>query len=139
MSDHNHYFKRSAKTDTVTKCACGAVRPYTPHAFAYRFFREHAGYIVGRAAECALRLARAEARAESDGLTFEVRDDDDTGAGEFCTGHGHLVVILRDPTDGKALDSVGGVCSNHTRESMHVIMAELAQSYYVKDRKNVSS
>lgn len=129
MSDHNHYFKRSAKTDTVTKCACGAVRSYTPHAFAYRFFREHAGYIVGRAAECAMSLARAEARAESEGLYFAWQGDDDTGAGELCAGHSHLILLLKDAS-GKTVDSLGGICDNHTSESERVFQAELAASYY---------
>lgn len=42
----------------------------------YRFFREHAGYIVGRRAECALALARAEETAQRLGLTvtWDVED-----------------------------------------------------------------
>ena len=37
----------------------------------FRFFHEHAGYVVGEAAVCALRLARAEERAERLGLRVE--------------------------------------------------------------------
>lgn len=36
---------------------------------AYRFFRKHAGYIVGHRAECAFALATAEQRARAIGLT----------------------------------------------------------------------
>jgi hypothetical protein len=35
----------------------------------YRFFRKHAGGIVGRAAECAFALTKAEEKAEAVGLT----------------------------------------------------------------------
>lgn len=35
----------------------------------FRFFQKHAGYIVGKRAECAMRLARAEEKAETVGLT----------------------------------------------------------------------
>jgi hypothetical protein len=47
----------------------------------YAFFREHAGYIVGRRAECALQLARAERlleRAQDLGAaSVEWVDDDE--------------------------------------------------------------
>jgi hypothetical protein len=34
----------------------------------YEFFKAHAGYILGEAAVCAMKLARAEVRAETRGL-----------------------------------------------------------------------
>lgn len=43
---------------------------------SYRFFREHAGYVVGKAAECALNLARAEQWAVDNGYTFRWEPDD---------------------------------------------------------------
>jgi len=56
----------------------------------YRFFKEHAGYIVGRRAECALSLARAEAlfdRADELGVArieWEY-DDEPYDPGDVCT------------------------------------------------------
>jgi hypothetical protein len=44
---------------------------------AYRFFFEHAGYIVGRRAECALSLAKAEQWANDQGLEFVTKPDCD--------------------------------------------------------------
>jgi len=45
---------------------------------AYRFFREHAGYVVGESARCALALARAEASARDAGLRFEWEDEEES-------------------------------------------------------------
>jgi hypothetical protein len=41
----------------------------------YRFFREHAGWRVGYSAETAIRLARAEIRAETLDLGVHYEDD----------------------------------------------------------------
>jgi hypothetical protein len=60
--------------DMGVDCTCqdGAFqkRPSEKLAAAYRFFREHAGYIVGESAVCAMRLARAELWAERENVAF---------------------------------------------------------------------
>lgn len=43
----------------------------------FRFFHEHAGYVVGARARGALALARAEQWAEDEGIEFLTRDDDE--------------------------------------------------------------
>lgn len=43
----------------------------------FRFFLANAGYVVGRRAQGALELARAEARAEDEGLSFVWEADED--------------------------------------------------------------
>jgi hypothetical protein len=47
----------------------------------YQFFAKHAGYIVGRHAEGALDLARAERWAEQNAIEFLWEDDDIDPAG----------------------------------------------------------
>jgi hypothetical protein len=44
---------------------------------AFRFFFEHAGYVVGRRAECALSLAKAEEWANRKGIEFVIEPDQD--------------------------------------------------------------
>jgi len=44
---------------------------------AFRFFFEHSGYIVGRKAECALSLAKAEEWASKKGIEFVTEPDFD--------------------------------------------------------------
>lgn len=53
----------------------------------FRFFHQHAGCVVGRAAECALALARDETRAGELGLVFEWSEDEqpDLSWCEQCT------------------------------------------------------
>lgn len=49
---------------------------------AYRFFREHAGYIVGRSAECAYHLAQAEAEGKRLGFEFTWEEEQEPWDGE---------------------------------------------------------
>lgn len=106
----------------------------------FNFFLEHAGGIVGRHAEGALALARAERYAEEHGWTFTWEDDPDADT-SWCTecttasdGHDHLMYgcILKDEhgtvlgslwgIDGDPCPHGGGVVMGYGR----VVQAELA-------------
>ena len=49
---------------------------------SFRFFFEHAGYVVGERAIGALALARAEAKAKQDGVHFDWQEDCDVDLGD---------------------------------------------------------
>lgn len=80
---------------------------------AYRFFFEHAGYIVGQRAQCALGLARAEQYARDNDWEAEWIPDDDADLSwmteeEQREPHEVLGCILRD-SDGNVLASLWGI------------------------------
>jgi hypothetical protein len=102
---------------------------------AYRFFREHAGYIVGRRALGAYALAKAEQYAALVGYEIVWEYDYDAELGEHelwcsdaargrCKGHECLSAVLRDVC-GEVRASLGSIIepdANHRR----LIEAELA-------------
>lgn len=49
----------------------------------FRFFQEHAGYIVGARALCAFNLAKASERAASDGMAFRWEVDQEIDSSDF--------------------------------------------------------
>lgn len=95
----------------------------------YTFFREHAGYVVGQSAVCALALARAEKRAEEIGLVCMWRDeiepwDGDCEPPKYCLWGcvWHQLV----PGDRRPLASLGMVGVNSIRDPyLRVCSAEL--------------
>ena len=95
----------------------------------YRFFHEHANYITGRAAECALALARAEERAEKEGLRFEMEDDDLPWDGECAAPQYVLWCAVYARGGGRAgehLASLGGVGVDRLHDPyLRVVAAEL--------------
>jgi len=97
---------------------------------AYRFFKEHAGYILGESARCALSLARAERAGESAGLTVQWDDDSEEyqlGDCEDAPPPYVLVAFVLDPRNGRrCLASLGGIGLNSLRDPYRrVVAAEL--------------
>lgn len=93
----------------------------------YKFFHEHAGYVVGRAAECALRLARAEERAEREGLVFKCEDDDLPWDGDSPAPE-HLLYcgVYENDRERFPLASLGGVGLDRMSDPyLRVVAAEL--------------
>jgi hypothetical protein len=100
----------------------------------FRFFCDHAGYIVGERALGALRLAQAEQHAQANGWEVEWANDLDGCVGCDCksescpcsTGECHevYVAVLRDEA-GHVLASLGSICQPD-RAYMRVVGAELA-------------
>jgi hypothetical protein len=95
---------------------------------AYRFFREHAGYVVGESARCALALAKAEQAGESAGLAVEWEDDRE----EYQLGDNEtepppyvLCAFVRDPRNprGYYLASLGGIGLNSLRDPYRRVVA----------------
>ena len=96
---------------------------------AYRFFKEHAGYVVGRAAECALSLAKAEQQADGR-VIFDWTGDD---IGCECEGDKHnetLCCLARDVETGKTA-SLCGICDPGAAYS-RVVEAELASEIFAE-------
>lgn len=95
---------------------------------SYRFFREHAGYIVGQSAKGAWNLARAELEATSRGWYCEWEHDPDgiDTLGDIPPEEVEeiLVAVLYDE-DGEVLSSLGGVV-DPDRSYARVVEAELA-------------
>jgi|HubBroStandDraft_5_1064220.scaffolds.fasta_scaffold334652_1 hypothetical protein len=96
---------------------------------AYRFFFEHAGYIVGHRAECALNLARAEQHArendwEADWVADDCPDLSWMSHEERSQPHEVLGCILRDAR-GNVLGSLWGIVDADSAY-MRVVVAELA-------------
>ena len=96
---------------------------------AYRFFFDHAGYIVGHRAECALSLARAEQHArdndwQADWVADEFPDLSWMTDEEQQQEHEVLGCVLKDST-GSVLASLWGV-TDPDRAYMRVVEAELA-------------
>ena len=76
----------------------------------YHFFKEHAGYVVGERAVCAIRLARAEAFAETHGVEFKWEWDNDCQDPDFQPAKGNemLGCVCMD-ADGNVLGSLWGI------------------------------
>jgi hypothetical protein len=100
----------------------------------FRFFCDHALYIVGERALGALRLAQAEQHAQANGWDVEWANDLEGCIGCDCeseacacsTGESHevYVAVLRDEA-GRVLASLGSICQPD-RAYMRVVGAELA-------------
>lgn len=104
---------------------------------AYRFFFEHAGYVVGQRAQCALALARAEQHARDNDWTGDWVDDDCADLSWMSDEdqrqpHEVLGCILRDPS-GHVLGSLWGI-TDPDRAYMRVIEAELASEAVENER-----
>lgn len=96
---------------------------------AYRFFFEHAGYVVGHRAEGALQLARAEAFADDNGwvASWEWDDCPDLSwmsEAERAEPHEVLCCLLRD-ADGNVLASLCGIV-DPDNAYRRVVVAELS-------------
>lgn len=94
---------------------------------AYAFFKENAGYVVGRSAEGALALARAEAIASSLGWDVDWEEDPEEyqmGDAEEEPPNEVYNAMLRDE-DGKVIGSLGGI-GDPSRSYQRVVEAELA-------------
>lgn len=105
---------------------------------AYRFFRQHAGYIVGESAKGALALARAEKHAGDEGLQHVWVEDPDPDLSwmdehERAQEHEVLGCILYRPCSEHGVDckhaeplaSLWGIV-DADREYRRVIEAELS-------------
>jgi hypothetical protein len=96
----------------------------------YRFFRDHAGYVVGRSAEYALQLARAEQYAQDHGWDFDWIPDPEPDLSwcDTCIDrpHAHEIegCILNSPEDSH-LASLWGI-TDADQNYRRVIEAELA-------------
>jgi len=94
---------------------------------AFRFFREHAGGVVGRSAVTAYCLARAERYASEHGWKLEWQLDPEPyelGDAETRMPTEVLGCVLRDD-DGNVLGSLWGI-GDPSPEYAHVVQAELA-------------
>lgn len=120
---------------------------------AFRFFFKSAGYVVGRRANGALQLARAEAWADDNGYCFEWHSDDDADLGDHeywcagarrdkagfdqdgdeipsyrrsteCPGHEAEYCLMRDP-DGHVVQSLSGIL-DADGNYRRIVQAELA-------------
>jgi hypothetical protein len=105
---------------------------------AYRFFFEHAGYIVGQRAMCALSLARAEQHARDNDWEAEWVADDCPDLSwmsdeERIQSHEVLGCILRD-AHGNVLGSLWGI-TDPDNAYMRVVAAELATEEMHNERQ----
>lgn len=93
---------------------------------AYDFFKEHAGYVVGRRAEGSLALARAEAIASSLGwsVDWEIDEEEYQLGDEEDEPSEVFVAVLRDE-DGESMEVLGGI-ADPTRQYRRIVEAELA-------------
>lgn len=93
----------------------------------FKFFHEHAGYVVGRSAETALKLARAEERAEREGLVFKCEDEDYAWDGEGPAPEYFLwCAVYENEKERFPLASLGGVALDSMRDPyLRVVQAEL--------------
>ncbi len=92
---------------------------------AYDFFRANAGGWVGHSAEIAVSLARAEQRAEDEGLTIEWEDELDSWDGDCPPPAVHVQAACMSP-DGECLASLGSIGLNSMRDPyVRVVEAEL--------------
>jgi hypothetical protein len=92
---------------------------------AFRFFQEHAGYIVGEHAKCAAQLARAEAEGERRGLSvaWDVDDAADLGDHElWCSGYrADLARKAGQPVDSGRTYGGYPTCPGHYAEYAKVV------------------
>jgi hypothetical protein len=110
---------------------------------ATKFFQANAGGVVGRNAETALRLARAEAWAEDEDVTFEVVDDSGSDSQyqdkdrSWAAWNGDVVGIIARHPDGREASLWGIMESKNNRERAdyrRVVCAELAEQLQSEGR-----
>ena len=90
----------------------------------YKFFRANIGYIVGRSASIAMRLARAEERAENLGLTVEYADEIHDWDGDGPCPPIHVWACVRH--EGEIIASLGSIGLVSWRDPyVRVVEAEL--------------
>src|ERR1019366_185822 len=96
---------------------------------AFRFFHENAGGVVGESAVGAIALARAEARAESIGLTVDWEDEDHAWDADCPAPPIHVWGRVHAPGDKRdTIASLGSVGLLSWRDSyVRVVEAELYQ------------
>lgn len=101
---------------------------------AYRFFRQHAGYVVGENAKGAFALAKAEQWAEDNEMdyTWEYDTWADLGDHEYWCAqeragqeHDHEVEICRAEYNDEVVASLSGII-DADRNYRRVVEAELA-------------
>lgn len=97
---------------------------------AYKFFRKHAGGIVGRDAQTALNLARAEHWMSETGAEYSIEPDWDADLSwmtdaERKKDHECVGVCLRNPNGDHAPYSLWGIVDADS-DYLRVIVAELA-------------
>lgn len=100
---------------------------------AYRFFFEHAGYVVGRRAEGALALARAELKAERIGLGSEWHEDEMAEAFNGEEYQEYPAERCGATINGETLASLGGIIEpdrNYRRVVEAELAAEVFATYY---------
>lgn len=92
-----------------------------------RFFREHGGGIVGRAAAGALDSAKAEAYAERMGWTYEYYPEEERYEHVYGMPDpgGDWVTVVLKSRKGAVLASLGFVDANDS-DYLRVVRAELA-------------
>lgn len=90
----------------------------------YTFFKKHAGSIVGEAALCAFRLARAEVEAEARGFVTDWQVDEDYRLADGETLPDEVWGCIVTAPNGEE-DSLWGVC-DPTHDYCRVVAAELA-------------
>lgn len=93
----------------------------------FTFFYEHAGYAVGESAVTALKLARAEERAEREGLVFKCEDEDYPWDGDGpAPEHFLWCAVYENEHEKFNLASLGGVALNSLSDPyLRVVKAEL--------------
>jgi hypothetical protein len=92
----------------------------------YLFFRRHAVGGVGHNAVTAMRLARAEERAEDLGLSVQWTEEDHLWDGDCPAPEIHVWGCVRHPQTGATLASLGGVGLTSWRDPyVRVVEAEL--------------
>lgn len=101
----------------------------------YRFFREHAGYVAGRAAESALGLARAERWAEASGLEVSWEWDTCPWDGDEPLPEGTEVYVAVARLGGEVVGALGQVAVSGMRDPyLRVVAAELAWEAWEAER-----
>ena len=108
---------------------------------AYRFFREHAGYVVGENARGALELARAEQllqEAQNLSMAYTNIVADEEGTLEGCPAVG-IVVGVFEPGDvtPSHVASLWGIEEDAPDSYLRVVRAELASELHDELRQTI--
>ena len=100
---------------------------------AFRFFHEHAGYVVGLRAVGALSLARAELRAKKLGLTVTWEDEDHAWDADCPAPPIHVWARVNAEGSRFPLASLGGIGLMSWRD-----LSEAARERDVADTQRAS-
>ncbi len=93
---------------------------------AYEFFKKHGGSVVGRSAEVALALARAEKTAEALGWSVDwVHDEEAYDSGDSDHEPSEVLGAVLKDQDGEQLESLWSI-ADPDRNYARVVEAELA-------------